>query len=314
SLYNPSYYFTLKWNEQRELLLRYVSAPANKEVFAQLPKQQAEKLGELVKKHSLVDLEKIHRDNKNKKDKAYIAAQSRSKTLQEQFDQKPQPIDIQAAEEEMIKLTEQIEQIERVTKSADRNNRLFNEIESNIDSLMQRRDVMKEQYEKLKDEKIEGTCRVCRQPLQNEALKAAEDEKQQRIDQFKQEYATLVDERKKLEQDLRKHKYIDVSEQLAKVRELEQERSKWLERFRENQKYAQLEEQLAKAREDEESTLASLNESIFIIDAIKDFSAKEAEMMADKVQDLFTTLSIRLFKQNKGDGEIKPDFEIEMDG
>ncbi|MDT2306386.1 hypothetical protein P7H21_23900 [Paenibacillus larvae] len=43
SLYNPSYYFTLKWNEQRELLLRYVSAPANKEVFAQLPKQQAEK-------------------------------------------------------------------------------------------------------------------------------------------------------------------------------------------------------------------------------------------------------------------------------
>ncbi|MEV3449626.1 ATPase, partial [Paenibacillus larvae] len=314
SLYNPSYYFTLKWNEQRELLLRYVSAPANKEVFAQLPKQQAEKLGELVKKHSLVDLEKIHRDNKNKKDKAYIAAQSRSKTLQEQFDQKPQPIDIQAAEEEMIKLTEQIEQIERVTKSADRNNRLFNEIESNIDSLMQRRDVMKEQYEKLKDEKIEGTCRVCRQPLQNEALKAAEDEKQQRIDQFKQEYATLVDERKRLEQDLRKHKYIDVSEQLAKVRELEQERSKWLERFRENQKYAQLEEQLAKAREDEESTLASLNESIFIIDAIKAFSAKEAEMMADKVEDLFTTLSIRLFKQNKGDGEIKPDFEIEMDG
>ncbi|MDT2294916.1 ATPase, partial [Paenibacillus larvae] len=79
SLYNPSYYFTLKWNEQRELLLRYVSAPANK-VFAQLPKQQAEKLGELVrKKHSLADLEKIHRDNKNKKDKAYIAAQSKTK-------------------------------------------------------------------------------------------------------------------------------------------------------------------------------------------------------------------------------------------
>ncbi|MDT2306782.1 AAA family ATPase [Paenibacillus larvae] len=76
SLYNPSYYFTLKWNEQRELLLRYVSAPANKEVFAQLPKQQAEKLGELVKKHSLADLEKIHRDNKNKKDKAYIAVVS----------------------------------------------------------------------------------------------------------------------------------------------------------------------------------------------------------------------------------------------
>ncbi|MDT2237665.1 hypothetical protein P7H19_17225 [Paenibacillus larvae] len=52
SLYNPSYYFISQWNEQRELLLRYVSA-RDKEVFAQLPKQQAEKLGELVKKHSL---------------------------------------------------------------------------------------------------------------------------------------------------------------------------------------------------------------------------------------------------------------------
>ncbi|MDT2260590.1 hypothetical protein P7H06_15290 [Paenibacillus larvae] len=82
-----------------------------------------------------------------------------------------------------------------------------------------------------------------------------------------------------------------------------------------SQKYAQLEQQLAKAKEDEADTLASLNESIFIIDAIKDFAAKEAEMMADKVQALFTTLSLRLvLKTNKTDGEIKPDFEIEMDG
>ncbi|MDT2243099.1 hypothetical protein P7H22_26065 [Paenibacillus larvae] len=71
-----------------------------------------------------------------------------------------------------------------------------------------------------------------------------------------------------------------------------------------SQKYAQLEQQLAKAKEDEKDTLASLNESIFIIDAIKDFAAKEAEMMADKVQALFTTLSLRLFKTNKTDGEI----------
>ncbi|WP_046655300.1 AAA family ATPase [Paenibacillus larvae] len=318
SLFNPSYYFTLKWNEQRELLLRYVSAPANKEVFAQLPKQQAEKLEALMKKHSLADLEKIHRDNKNKKDKAYIAAQSKTKTLQEQsyeqFNRLDHSIDIQAAEEEMAKLTEQIEKIEKVTKSADENNRLFNEIKSNIGSLIKRRDEMKKKGKKLNDEKIEDICRVCKQPLQDEARQAAEAERQQRVDQFKQEYETLVDERKKLEQDLRKHKYIDVSEQLARVRELEQERSKWLEHFRENQKYAQLEEQLSEAKEDEAATLASLNESIFIIDSIKAFSAKEAEMMAEKVQALFTTLSLRLFKVNKGDGEIKPDFEIEMDG
>jgi len=37
-------------------------------------------------------------------------------------------------------------------------------------------------------------------------------------------------------------------------------------------------------------------------------------LQGEKVQALFNTLSVRLFKQNKGDGEIKPDFEIEMDG
>ena len=318
SLYNPSYYFTLKWNEQRELLLRYVSAPANKEVFAQLPKQQAEKLGELVKKHSLADLEKIHRDNKNKKDKAYIAAQSKTKTLQEQsyeeFNRLDHSIDIQAAKEEMAKLTEQIEQIERVTKSADENNRIYNEIESNIDSLIKRRDKMQKQAEKLKDEKIEDICRVCKQPLNNEARQAAEAEKQQRVDQFKEEYAAVVEKRQKLEQDLKKYAYIGISVQLDQLREFERERMKLWEHIQGSQKYAQLEEQLAKAREDEEATLANLNESIFIIDAIKAFAAKEAEMMADKVQALFTTLSLRLFKVNKGDGEIKPDFEIEMDG
>ncbi|MDT2260588.1 hypothetical protein P7H06_15280 [Paenibacillus larvae] len=59
---------------------------------------------------------------RTKKDKAYIAAQSKTKTLQEQsyeeFNRLDHSIDIQAAKEEMAKLTEQIEQIERVTKSA----------------------------------------------------------------------------------------------------------------------------------------------------------------------------------------------------
>ncbi|WP_172422908.1 AAA family ATPase [Paenibacillus larvae] len=314
SLYNPSYFFTLKWNEQRELILRYTSTPSNKEVFAQLPKQQAEKLGELVKKHSLTDLEKIHRDNKNKKDKAYIAAQSRTKTLQEQFDQQPQPIDIQAAKEKAEKLTEQIKEIDKIIESADENNQLINSIKNNIDSLIQRRDEMKEKGKKLNDEKIEDICRVCKQPLQDEARQAAEAEKQKRVDQFKEEYVSVVEKRQKLEQDLKKYAYIGISDQLDQMREFERERMKLWENIQESQKHAQLEQQLEKAKEDEEATLASLNESIFIIDAIKAFAAKEAELQAAKVQDLFTTLSIRLFKQNKGDGEIKPDFEIEMDG
>ncbi|MDT2173368.1 ATPase, partial [Paenibacillus larvae] len=141
---------------------------------------------------------------------------------------------------------------------------------------------MQKQAEKLKDEKIEDICRVCKQPLNNEARQAAEAEKQQRVDQFKEEYAAVVEKRQKLEQDLKKYAYIGLSVQLDQLREFERERMKLWEHIQGSQKYAQLEQQLAKAKEDEADTLASLNESIFIIDAIKDFAAKEAEMMADK--------------------------------
>lgn len=67
------------------------------------------------------------------------------------------------------------------------------------------------------------------------------------------------------------------------------------------------------AAADENGTLQDLNASIFMLDAIKAFRAKEAELQAEKVQSLFETLSVRLFNEQKN-GELKPTFEIEMDG
>jgi hypothetical protein len=58
---------------------------------------------------------------------------------------------------------------------------------------------------------------------------------------------------------------------------------------------------------------ASLNESIFLLDAVKAFRAKEAELQAAKVQSLFTTLSIRLWTETK-EGNKNPAFELEMNG
>jgi recombinational DNA repair ATPase RecF len=44
SLFNPSYFPSMHWNEQRSMLLSYVTAPANKEVFEKLPKLQVKAL------------------------------------------------------------------------------------------------------------------------------------------------------------------------------------------------------------------------------------------------------------------------------
>ncbi|CAM5794765.1 AAA family ATPase [Brevibacillus borstelensis] len=315
SLFNPGYFPSLHWESQRKLILQYVTAPANKEVFSHLPAAQADKLADLVKKHSLADLEKIHRDNKNKQDKAYIAAQSRTKTLREQLDGLPKVgMDIDEVTTKIAELDGQITETERLTNSAAETNAKYTSLLSQINALKEQISASAAKWPELRDEPIQDTCRTCRQALQAEAVQAVTEDKERRVKAYREQHAALVAKWKEAEAQLASLEYIDVSEQLEKIRSLEQEKQPLLDVIKAYARREQLEDQIEQAKAAEAETLVSRNESVFILDAIKAFQAKEAELQATKVQDLFTTLSIRLFKQNKGDGEIKPDFEIEMDG
>lgn len=328
SLFNPSYFPSLHWETQRKIILQYVTAPANWQVLnymsgkptdCQIEVQyldlQAQKLSQLLKKHSITDLDKIHRDNKNKQDKAYIAAQSRTKTLLEQLDSLLNTtVDVEEATAQIAELDGQIKEIEQTTNSATETNATYTALQSRIKALQEQISASAAKWPELRDEQIADTCRTCKQPLQNDAVQAVTDDKERRVQAYKEHHAALVAKRKEAEAQLAALEYIDVSEQLEKIRVLEQDKQPLLEVIKSFARREQLEQQIEQAKAAEAETLASRNESVFILDAIKAFQAKEAELQASKVQDLFTTLSIRLFKQNKGDGELKPDFEIEMDG
>lgn len=313
SLFNPNYFFTMHWEKQRAMLLQYVTAPANKEVLKQLPETQSKALSELLKKHSLSDIEKIHRESKTSLDKKYIAAQSRTKTLKEQLDEFSPTVPLDSLNIELKQLVKERNEIEKVTDEAGPNNNKINSLNNRIKVLMNERDQMKSDFQKLKAEPVTDTCRTCGQHLQDESLKAAETDKEERVQRFKKQYDQIVIQRKELEAELETLDYIDVSEQLEKARELQSKISPIEAEINKHKQYTRLQEQVEQAQVDEKETLQTLNESIFIIDSVKDFKSKEAELQADKVQALFETLTVRLFKQNKGDNEIKPDFEIEMD-
>ncbi|OUM85714.1 MAG: ATPase [Bacillus thermozeamaize] len=316
ALFNPSYFFSLHWEKQRSMLLQYVPAPTIREVVEHLPAPQAEVLTPLLKKWLLSDIEAIHRDNKNTKDKQYIAAKSRTKTLQEQLDAATGAagnVDVMAAQKEIERLDTAIAEARQKIYEADQNNRRITELQGRIRALLEQRDRMKAQFPTLKNEPIEDTCRVCGQALQGEARARAEEDKKKRIEQFKAEFDMVVQERKQLEEELAAMEYIDVSEQLEEIRRLEQERMALVEGVRRFESLHELEQKLEQAKADEQATLESLRESTFILDAVKAFRAKEAELQAEKVQSLFTALSIRLYEQQKN-GEIKPTFEIEYDG
>ncbi|MFP7171921.1 AAA family ATPase [Terribacillus halophilus] len=313
SLFNPNYFFTLKWTDQRAMVLKYVTAPANKEVFKALPKAQGDKLAALVKKHSLSDIEKLHREKKTKLDKQYIAAQSKTKTLKEQLEEDAPRVPLESLQAEKSVFTKQLNEVQEVIDSASDTNSKINTLNGRIKALLDERNRMQEQWQQLKAETIEDTCRTCQQPLKGEAIKAAEADHEHRKANFKAAYDKVVSDRKALEAQLAGLTFVDVSEQMAKVQELQQ---KLAPIDSEIQKYKQFEgkqQQVKEAEAAEKETLDNLNESIFIIDAIKAYYAKEAELQAAKVQDLLDNLSIKLFEEQKN-GEIKPTFEIQMDG
>jgi DNA repair exonuclease SbcCD ATPase subunit len=314
SLFNPNYFFTLKWDKQRSMLLQYVTAPANKEVLKKLPELQADKLQVLLKKHSLEAIDSIHRDTKNKKDKEYIAAQSKTKTLKGLLEEKTPSVPIDTVKVELSQLKKQRDEIEKVTDSAGDVNGRINVLNNNIHTFAKERDQIKAEYKKLDASEIEGYCEACNQPFNDESLQNAQNNKEKLLGGFKKKFNQLVDKRKQLEEELASLEYIDVSEQLEKARELQAQITPLENELYKHKEYERLQEQVNEAIKNENSTLEILNDSIFVLDCVKAFRAKEAELQAEKVQALFTTLSIRLFKQNKGDGEFKPDFEVQMDG
>ncbi len=312
SLYNPSYFPSMHWEKQRSMLLQYVTSPVSKDVLKHMLDEQSKCLSGLLKKHSLEDIKKIHAENKTSLDKKYIAAQSRTKTLKEQLDQIAPTVALDSLKVEEAQLLKQIKEIEKITDSAGDTNRKINTLNTRIRSMLVEREQMKEDFQRLKDEEIQGSCRVCKQPLKDESLESAEMEKQERIKKFKENYNVQVIQRKELEEELAKLEYIDVSEQIEKVRELERLRDPLLQEIRNHAQYEQLLSQVNQAQADENETLQSLNESIFILDSVKAFKAKEAELQGEKVQALFETLSVRLFEEQKN-GEMKNTFEIELD-
>ncbi|MEF7565034.1 AAA family ATPase [Bacillus infantis] len=313
SLFNPQYFFTLHWEKQRAMVLQYVTAPANKEVLKTMLDEQKKCLEPLLKKHSLEDLEGIHKENKKRMDKAYIAAQSRTKTLKEQLDHNAPHVALDSLKAELGQLVKARDEIEKVTDSAGDNNGRINVLQSKINALVNERDRMKEEFQVLKNEQIQDTCRVCRQPLQDESLEAAESEKQERIDRFKETFQQVVNKRTELQNQLESLEYTDVTEQLDKARELQAQITPLEQEIQKHREFERLQEQVSQAQLDEKETLESLNDSIFILDTIKAFKAKEAELQTEKVQALFETLSIRLFETQKN-GEVRNTFIIEMDG
>ncbi len=325
SLYNPDYFFTLHWEKQRNLLMRFVTAPAAKEVFAEMSRTEASqklkdiplnpsasRLQELTKQHTLTKLDENNRKVKNDKDTAHKRAQGKVQALREQLDKlPPAPDDIDSVQSQDAELLEQIRDIQSRIELADEPRRKRDVIQSTISQLQQRIESAKSAYMLIYNEQIDDHCPTCKQALAADAVQAVEDDHQQRKDKAREAHGALVSERKTLEAQLSKIEIPDVSELMIQQRALEEQRDQTADAVSAHNRRKGLSADLSTAQAEEQQSLKDRNEAIFVLDAIKAYDSKTAELQAAKVQDLFTTLSVSLFKQ-QANGEHRTHFEIQQ--
>lgn len=312
SLFTPTFFFTQHWEEQRGQLLRYVLPPSNKEVFAQLPAPQADKLAELFKKKSLDDLQAQHAENRRKQDKALIAAKSRTKTLEEQLQAMPDidGIDSAALAEQLREINEKLSALKESQAEARANNSRVEKLKVQIGATEEGANRIRAEFAHLKATPLENECYACGQRLTEEAAAAATESKQRQLDEMREKYQMLADQFSRMQKELAGLKVIEMPDTAV----LFQRRAEVEAELKALEAQDRLALAIEEAKQDEKDIHDSYTESVFILDCIKAFRAKEAELMAEKVGGLFETLTLKLFQENKTDGEQKPFFEVEMDG
>ncbi|MEF3312581.1 ATPase [Paenibacillus sp. GYB004] len=334
SLYHPAYFFGLHWTKQREQVMRYAPEPLQGTVFSEMsrtdPGQKAKdiplnsaaaKLAELVKKHTLVDLQQIHggtNGRKSKLDKQYIAAQSKTRTLQEQLLRvPPAPTNVVLAEKRLADIEAAIKDNSVSPLPALRSK--IDQLQSEYVRYATQYQDAKEQHTTVSAKKPDDTCTACGQALEDETREAAQAAHAAELKTIAAKGNEALQKAKELRAQV---KEAQLGLTAAEAEESEKpdlsalyaERDALKEQLQAHKQRDDLNQQVAAAKAAEEQTLTDLRESTFILDAIKSYRAKEAELQAEQVQSLFTTLSIRLFKFVKTTGEYEPDFSIQMNG
>ncbi|MDD9266003.1 ATPase [Paenibacillus sp. GCM10023248] len=327
ALYSPGFFFNQHWSKQREQVMQHVSAPTNKEVFQAMtrtsPDQKvkdiilnphAARLEEELKKHTIADLEKKYTDLKGKNDKLHIQSQGSVKTLSDQLKAlgPAAEIDREALQTEGEELDRKIQSYEadksKVTQWENQRSRL----QMQIDSLSQRIIDGKAEHARTKGTEINTTCNSCGQELTEEAKATSLDNKKTVVNGIAKRVNDMIEQKKELVAQLEAFPLMEgpnysVADLISRIGEINSILQADITR-------AKAASELDKAKQNEVEYLKAKNDSIFVLDAIKAFKATEAQLQVSKVQELFTTLSVRLFDYVASTGEYKPAFVIQMDG
>lgn len=314
SLFNPNYFSSQHWQDQRAQLLQYVKEPLNKEVFAEMAEVIVKEVEPELKKRSLDDLEKIHKDRKNKHDKSIERASERVLTLKEQFEKQygNGVTNVEDTQKQVAELQAERNKIEQAMRAVQEQQQQYNQVQYKIQGVKQEIEKQKKIVLAIRGEQPIDTCRTCGQALPEEAMEKVKQDRVNRFNHEKQIGSTMVAKLDELEATFSQMAAPETPS-FDRLNEIDSKLAELNITLRRLQQVESLKQEIEEAQQEADRIRKERNESIFILDGIKDFRTKRSELMVKKIQSLFTTISVNLYETLKN-GEERATFEVVMDG
>lgn len=316
SLFNPNYFSSQHWQEQRSQLLQYVSEPLNKEVLEAISKTGAKHLEPVLKKLSLDDIEASYKELFKKNDKLVERAAERVITLQEQLDKY---LKVHDANQDPEQIKKQIDEIVSKRNSLDDewNKQRGLSVKRGttmaaIDGVRTQIENLKKLIESKKTQPVFEDCHTCGQRLTEEALEKVHENKKIQLKEHVEHGKQLVAQRKELQAELDALP-MAVEVDRRESNELDEKIYPLKAKLEAFKRIDQLKEEIEEAAATKETIRKERNKAQAVTEAVKEFRTKRAELMVHKMDELFTTINVRLFEKLKN-GELRATFEIEMDG
>jgi hypothetical protein len=311
SIFNPGYFFTQHWKEQREQLLQFVAEPLNSEVLDKLNENHVKALEEPLKKHTIEELEKINAPLFKTKDTEIERAGERVVTLQEQLEHaKSQAGDKDSAQEALNAIEAKLKDAQAINDKAKASQKEKAAKDYKLDQLNNDINRLKDRIISMQEQEIANDCPKCGQDLGEDSKKRAEDNHAKEIKDLKAKGSQFVAERKKLKQELAEMVLNEETVDTASLQEQRYEHQRVLEAYKNVER---LEENVVEAQKKQKGIRKERNNAQAILQATKEFHTSKSELMVEKVQSLFERLTVKLFDHKKN-GSITPTFEIEYEG
>ncbi len=311
SQFNPMFFTAQHWEEQRKQLTQYVQEPTNGEVLDELSSVEKDMLDPELKKRELDAVEKIARETSKKTEAEGAALRARIRTLQEQGEADKAiieacPVAFDRIDERMVEIREEFTQM---TSSGIKERRAA--LKREIERRMSDGRRLKSEADHLATQPVPETCPTCKQGLPQSHIENVMAAQQIKITEKNTAMLNLKIEIQKLNAEMdilpEDEASFDPKPLLDEIAMLERVKSAAGRIAEMNQKVSESEE----AEKVQSKAFAHAN---YMISCVKNFRAKRAELMVKKINDLFTTVSVRLFDHVKSTDDYKPTFEIERGG